>query len=237
MNNLIGTGFYSVGDDKAKRDLAWRWETLISPRPFVVIDNSGLGYPLEHNPFRRVVRIQHNLGHVEQFYGKAGSPQLLGWSMSWIQSALIAYSELRDFLYIEQDCLVFGPWEAALAAHIETNKLAACFGDPVGELGVEQSFFWISWGAILDVIALYLDYPPDAEFLPERKFKRLFHSRRDIGRLPFGVGRNRPFPRDRSPFYIQKITPEEMEDLCPSVKPTVTTVTPDNSDPPASSLT
>ena len=110
---IIGTGYYSTHQtDYEKQDFLTLWEICVGKRDVVVVDNSeeGVGYVASGIT---VIRIDNNLGHVGGHLEKF-RPHLLGWSMSWILPAWVAYSEQRDFIYIEQDCLVFGDWEKSI---------------------------------------------------------------------------------------------------------------------------
>ncbi len=203
---LIGTGFYSNGDDhKAKVaffDL-WEWNTQRVSRNIVVVDNSTKGFATG----LRDVRIFNNLGHIAD-----GDPnlRLLGWSMSWIIPATIAYSDGCDFVYKEQDCLAFGDW----LPEIRRPSARMTFGTHKS-MPCEQSLFWIQCEFIPEFISAYCGIPnPDAALLPEVKFAALEKEMQAIERFAMPCGRDRPMTLSKDkPWYVQKITEPEYQQL------------------------
>lgn len=169
-----------------------------------VVNNSGFYLGLRYQE----ITLERNLGHVDS--SKLGHDhKLLGWSMSWILPALVAYSEGLDFVYKEQDCLAFGDWLQAIM------RGDAAFGKNSG-MPCEQSLFFIRHSFILDFVTAYMAMPkPDIIDVPESKFARLmneFPDRITFHDLP--CGRNRPMPlvKDR-PWYVQRIEPNELQQL------------------------
>lgn len=164
------------------------------------------------------IRVNHNLGHVGAWLPRpTEAPQLLGWSLSWILPALVAYSERKDFVYIEQDCLAFGNWQTSIMADVEAKDLNVAIGRcPANIAACEQSLFWVRWQTIPLFVAAYLAIPEsDAVMLPEEKFVKLMNDRPDlkIGFHDLPGGRARPLPYDAPAWYAQHITPEEMAEL------------------------
>jgi hypothetical protein len=212
---LIGTGFCAIESDyEAKRRLLDIWLKNTGDHDIVIVDNNEVKPLVVENPKVRVIRINNNLGSFEANQGKF-RPHLLGYSVGWIMAALTAYSENRDFLYKEQDCLWFGK-------ALEEIMRRAQVGDMVAQLGyavtapcrVESSLFWVRHDFITEFIAKYIEISPgDGVQMVEEKFHAV--SKRDdrIVPLGFGVGRDRPMPLDHPVWYVQKITAEEIEML------------------------
>lgn len=176
----------------------------------VIVDNSqGFCTTAEvYAPMVRCVRIRENLGHANDPISKTARTPLLGWSMSWLIAAQIAYSEGCDFIYKEQDCLAFGDWLPLVrrgCASIGRNDAMPC----------EQSLFYIRHDYLLTFITNYFKLGGhDAEISTEDKFRRLMDA--SGGAIEFHDlpgGRNRPLPDLSKPFYLQRITQNEMQQL------------------------
>ncbi len=205
---LIGTGFFSTVEDHDKKlglFVDWWRNTTKAAGNIVAVDNSE--FPLS-DVFKgvRIIRNRRNLGHACAQCVKGGP--LLGWSMSWIQPALIAYAEGCNFIYKEQDCFAFGDW----IKEIDTGGMSFGLNKTVD---CEQSLFFIRHEFILTSIRYYMAISrPDWEMLPESKFARMrqvnpyqisFHN------LP--GGRDRPLPDTSKPFYAQRLTEDEFAQL------------------------
>ena len=214
---LIGTGFYAHPSQERERiEFFCVWmERFEFARKIVVVNNSRIRqFPIDGQHNITVIDIDGNLGHVGDHLGKF-RPHLLGWSMSWIIPALIAYSEQRDFIYVEQDCLVFGDWEKAILDESADKGRMAMYGKGVANIApCEQSLFWIHRDFITEFIHRYMGFSDgDGKMLPEEKFKRMADADLRISTFSLGVGRDRPFPYDAPAWYAQHLTPEEIEEL------------------------
>ncbi len=207
---LIGTGFYATPEtyeaNKTFFNTWWhnkkryRWDVNIH-----VADcsepNCGL-YP-DDVPMTR-------LGHLG--YTGGGNTirgnRIMGWSMSWIVPALVAYSENCDYIYKEQDCLAFGDW------------IPVVRGDGKGfhcgrhsQTASEQSLFFLERDFIPDFISAYLSFKQnDLEILPESKgpaAARLCGITDPFFDMPFGRDRPLTIYTDR-PWYAQRFTFDEL---------------------------
>lgn len=215
MSAIIGSGFYAAATDLLRATcFADLWIHRLAGRDVVILNNAEFDLPLFQHPSIREIRVKHNLGHVAHWLGKPHT-QLLGWSMSWILPALVAYSEQRDFIYIEQDCLVFGNWESTMIAECQSKNLAAGFGycDP-SLAACEQSLFWIARDFIPEFVSAYMAIPEgDATILPEEKFMRLKAQNSKVGQFSMPFGRLRPLDLSLPAFYAQKLTQDELAAL------------------------
>lgn len=204
---LIGSGFYSTPENHREK-LAFfnQWLENTIPHNPVVVDNSKskLGRTITFES----VRIQRNAGYVGLPINQSVGP-MLGWSISWIVPALIAYSEGCDFVYKEQDCLCFGDW----LPRIKTHRLA--FGR-CNQMKVETCLFYLRHDFILEAIHRFMGYKEhDATFPVESKFLAMMVAdSENIGFYDLPGGRDRPMPTTE-PFFVQKVTPEELKTLCP----------------------
>lgn len=216
---LIGTGFHafpSIADEHAKVEFFCMWvERFEFGRSIIVVNNSRVRQlPIAEQHNIQVIDIYGNLGHVGNHLGKF-RPHLLGWSMSWIIPALIAYSEQRDFIYVEQDCLVFGDWEQAILKEAEERGKLALFGNAPNYIApCEQSLFWIHRDYITEFVNRYMNIPDgDGKMLPEEKFMTMRAQDLRIGQFSIGVGRARPLTFDAPAWYAQHLTIEEIQEL------------------------
>lgn len=215
MNPLIITGFCATKDNyEFRRSFFDLWLKNTGDSDIVVIDNNEVTPLAVDNPRVRVIRINHNLGSIESHIGKF-RPHLLGFSAGWIIGAMIAYSENRDMLYKEQDCLWFGPALQEIVRRAESTDMLVQMGYAVSAPArVECCLFWVRHGFITEFIVKYMEQSQgDGVKTPEEKFNHIAGSDNRIAPLGFGVGRDRPLPSDHPVWYAQKITADEVEDL------------------------
>jgi hypothetical protein len=217
MNALIGSGFFAADANDFKVKAAFMrdcWLPNVGDRDVVIVDNSEAPTPKLTSSGRvRIITVNKNLGHVGAHLGKF-RPHLLGWGLSWILPALVAYSEGRDFIYQEADCLAFGDWEESILADMVERKLIMAFGEGSDFAATEQSLFYIKHEHITEMVYHYLSLPEgDGKCLPEEKFKIMADRDWRIGRFSLQGGRQRPLPFESDTFYAQKISPEELEQL------------------------
>lgn len=210
---LIGSGFYTNEHDRQKKmQFQELWLKNVGMRDIVVVDNSDSPLrEIDWPGYVRALRVFENAGHVGSYLGQ-NRPHLLGWSLSWIIPAWIAYAERRDFIYQEQDCLAFGNWEQHIMDEAKLHGWEACFGKADSNVAeCEQSLFWIKSHFISEFIYKYLAIPEgDGLLLPESKFARMAQMDFRIGQFTLGFGRKRPLMFNKKMWYAQKFTEEEM---------------------------
>ena len=206
---LIGTGFYNTPANAEARFQMWEaWlkNTLRVTGNIVVVDNAAVALPVHLRGPARIIKCRRNLGHVGDS-GADNQGPILGWSMSWIQSALVAYADGCDFVYKEQDCFAFNDWLPLLrTAQMTTGRH--------DKMPCEQSLFYLAHDFILEFIRRYLNFADsDVRTLPEEKFVAIMDGepRSCFHELP--GGRNRPLPLFHVPFYAQRLTTEEIISL------------------------
>ena len=137
---------------------------------------------------------------------------------SMLMGAYYAYLNECDFVYIEQDCLVYGLDKALEFAqgkgHSRGYKI--CFGG--GDFAyssdwAENSFVYVSYDFIPEFIKrqndiLFHAFPNDYNTkIPEATFLDLYP---EVKLWPFGVGRTRPIPWESEVFYAQQLTDIEL---------------------------
>lgn len=184
----------------------WLDNTLPVCRNIVVVDNSPEpGAPW--NPNVRVIRCRDNLGHPGDGDAIKKPGPLLGWSMSWILPAVVAYCDGCDFVYKEQDCFAFGDWLPVIRRgrmSIGRNSQMPC----------EQSLFYIGHDFILTFVWEYLGQSGhDATFSSEAKFVAIKDRAEGIEFHDLPGGRDRPLP-NAAPYYAQRMTIAEIEERC-----------------------
>jgi cephalosporin hydroxylase len=183
----------------------------------VIVDNSEIGdrnvsqlYNDTLNASLRWVRCHKNLGHGGQPIHEVASTPLLGWSMSWIIPAIMAYTDGCDFVYKEQDCLAFGDW----LSEIRRGKFAVGRSQT---MPCEQSLFFLRHDFILEFIRLYMAISEhDCVVVTEDKFRRIINDLQtdEVGFHDLPGGRDRPLPLKAPAWYAQRITAEDMVQIC-----------------------
>ena len=218
MKALIGTGFCATSEkDYDVKFEFFRnvWQPNTGERDVVMVDNTDeeIGMKVAFADRTRIISVNKNLGHVGQHLG-AYRPHLLGFSLSWIIPALVAYSEQRDFIYKEADCLAFGSWEESILKDMEERNLQMAYGEGSKWACTEQSLFYIKWEFLSEAIWSYLSIPDgDGKILPEDKFRMMSERNMRVGKFSIGCGRSRPIDYDAAAWYAQKFSDEEMQEL------------------------
>lgn len=221
MNYLLGTGAFR--DDHAAFAMRARWETCVlrtfasTPPEAIVTLAVGDAHPPEHYHLGQWLRLPGNLGHVGDLLNGSRPHKFCGWSAAVIQLAMTAYCAELDFMYLEEDCLAFGPWVQQTYADLGDGQFV--FGRKMTSapwMQCSQSLFLIRHAWIPTFVHAYLGMGKDGDpdNLPETKFARIEEMfPAECRRLSFGVDRERPLPYDAPVWFAQKLTPEEMTEL------------------------
>ena len=215
-----GKGYNGTDDDsKAKFfENVWWPNTIKNSNPvdiFIINPDSNI-LPKKYGKW---LDLSFNLGHVHDldennYYNK----RFGGWSMSFILGAMTCYANDCDYLFKEQDCLTFGPWVDKMYEDLNKTRALMLVGrsqDADGQ-GLEQSLMLIKHEFILEFVTSYLSFNQNdsgPSFVrPEQKFKYLWSSKygKLISEMSFGYGRARPKTYDEEVFYVQKLTPAEL---------------------------
>ena len=165
----------------------------------------------------QTLQLTGNLGHVENLLGirqPKKNYKWCGWSVSILTLALLAYQNETDFIFVEQDVLLFGDVFQRMYDEIGDGQVI------YGTCGVQpaaNSLFMVRRDYIPQFVKLYLEagHDADKENLPEMKFDRL-GKKYGWKTFRFGYDRDRPFNLEdlkAGPCYIQQVTPEELERL------------------------
>lgn len=212
---MIGTGYFDKGD--STREFAKLWcENLLRYAPQakeVYVICAGCDYPIQSD---HIISIRgQNLGHVGEYVDGKRNGQFCGWSASIITLASIALSLKEDFIFLEQDCLAFGPWIER--AYQDMGNGGFVFGPPhktAPYMPCSQALFVIRHWFIVTFLKEYLSLPCDAQMLPEEKFLRIMEAHpKECSHLSFGCDRERPIPYDDEVVYAQQMQPEDVAEF------------------------
>lgn len=132
----------------------------------------------------------------------------------WLVGAWLAYASECDLIYLEQDCLCFGPWVDQMYVDLGSKK--AVFGTGQAHGGVSTSIFLMRHEFIPRWTRDYLDEGCEnsPSRIPEHKMRRMREREpEEYGALSFGYDTDRPFNVTDPVFYIQKTTPAELREL------------------------
>lgn len=223
MNYLLGSGYYHSPHvpDSFRRIWYDSIGKYCDPRPtkrFVIAVGNSFPTWDEQNPTSaETLHLYGNLGHVGALLSGEKKHSFCGWSGAFCALALIAYNAELDFLFLEQDCLAFGPWVKRTYEDMDDGDMV--FGRKMVSapyMPCAQSLVLVRHSFIPEMVSAYLAMGTDNDInnLPETKFLRLeekFGNR--IRRLSFGCDRERPIPLDDEVFYAQKLHAEELAEL------------------------
>lgn len=221
MRFLIGSSYFDQGKNGPdfRREFAAIWAENVGkamPRPsrVVVISEGGSRRP-SVGWGTDVVRLTGDCGHCDQLVKGERDNEFSGWSASMCALAMLAYTDMADFVYFEEDCLAFGDWVGQLYRDLGDGDLA--FGAKMRGapwMPAAQSLFIVRHRFIPMFVSTYLGLggERDASNLGEHKFVKLeqrFGPKR-VRRLTFGVDRERPIPWGAKVFYAQQWTAAEL---------------------------
>lgn len=225
MKYLLGSGYYHPTPDGDRFADMWVMNLELHACPLprqVVIVGAGRRVPQRYEDIddfvnSEILPLPGNLGHVGALLSGEKPHAFCGWSAAFCALALIAYNAELDFLFLEQDCLAFGPWVERTYADMGDGDMV--FGRKMTSapfMPCAQALVLVRHSFIPEMVSAYLAMGTDNDVLnlPEAKFQKLedrFGSR--IRRLSFGCDRERPIHYDDKVFYAQKLTPEELSTL------------------------
>lgn len=223
MKYTLGTGYYK--DPEFSK--IW-WERVLrsatpTPDKIVCISVNGQQAPIGGNAkWLSQIVLLGNLGHVGDLL-KGKERDFCGWSAAVLALAMIAYCNETDFIFLESDCLAFGPWVEQM--YKDMGEADMVFGGKMEAapfMQCAQGLFLVRHRFIPEFVSGFIRMGSDSRLsaegktdnLPEDKFHRLREMFPDrIKTLSFGVDRCKPIPYDSPVFYCQQITPEELQIL------------------------
>lgn len=218
MNKFtIGTGYYESSPYSRKlfeHCLKLIHDQSIAPYDLITLSCGGASPPFY---FGQSVELAGNLGHVENLLGVREPKKdyaWCGWSVTILSLALLAYQNETDFIFVEQDVLLFGTVFERMYEEIGDAPViyGTCAVQPAA-----NSLFMVRHAYIPQFVQLYLSLGTDSAKtnLPEMKFDRL-GKKYGWKTFRFGYDRDRPAKLEdlkAGPCYIQQVTPDELARL------------------------
>jgi hypothetical protein len=161
----------------------------------------------------QVIYLTGDLGHVHQLIGKKNPPkdsQMSSWEAAVLTLAMIAFTNECDLIFLEQDCLAFGPWIDQLYSELGDKQML--FGRSRC-MPCAQSLFIVRHKFLLTFVEEYIQAGLNLK-MGEEKFMSLMRNRPgQIGQFSFPFDRDRPLNFDLPVFYGQKYSPHELNEL------------------------
>lgn len=192
-------------------------KVIITDSRSPVLPETLVGMSLMSDPFYRdfleFIKLSENYLHAS-----VCNTKLCGWTRGFLNGAFYAFMNDADYVYIEQDCLIYGSniIEDTLAIMNQDN-IDYCHGTWEHAYKVEQSFVIIRKEAILKFISIYCSFDEsDRQMRPELKFLKMGDSLSSINgnlvfkELSFGYGRRRPIDFSDNKLYCQHLNKEEL---------------------------
>ena len=220
---IIGSGYHShLG---ARGDaMAWFFDELWMPNTekysdpyaiYVLATGDGLVPECRCNKHYKQlplfwVDILGDIGHCGALLNGSKPYHFCGCSASILTMAMIAYLNECDFIYKEQDVLMFGPCVETM--YRELGDRGCIFGRQRC-MPCANSLMLVRHSYIPEFVRLYLaterENTPDG--IAECKYARMQQQHPDqICYYSFGVDRDRPLDLDARAWYAQKFSPEEL---------------------------
>lgn len=219
MSYLIGSGFIGGLRNDAFAPI-WLRNILryCDPLPsrVAVLSAKASGAPITSNIISEI-RLTGDLGHFMDLIEGRKLHKFNGWMGAVLALALIAYNDESDFVFLEQDCLAFGPWVKQLYEDIGTAGVL--FGrkhQTAPWMPCSQSLFMVRHSYIPEFVRLILstDAQNKEGELGEHKFERMAQQfPNDWKMMSWGYDRERPFNVEDKVFYVQQLSEGEIQFL------------------------
>jgi hypothetical protein len=217
MKYLIGSGYHwREGRDPEFQKL---WIDNINrycdPKPsrIVVISTGGHGLPFVR-PDVDEIQLSGDLGGFMALVNGQKPHKLTGWMGAVLAGALIAYCDEADYIYLEEDCLAFGPWVKQLYAEVgDAGVLYGAKHTAEPWQPCSQSLFMVRHSYIPAFVRQILEGPPmnTRETLGEHQFERCREKYPEQWKFfSLQCDRQRPLPLGYAIWYAQQLTTEEL---------------------------
>lgn len=182
-------------------------------RVFVISSAANTPFPYSL-PGREFINVPGDLGRCMDILIGRKPYFCPGVVAVWLVGAWLAYASECDLIYLEQDCLCFGPWVDQMYVDLGSKK--AVFGTGQAHGGVSTSIFLMRHEFIPRWTRDYLDEGCEnaPSRIPEHKMRRMREREpEEYAALSFGYDTDRPFDPTAPVFYVQKTTPAELRQL------------------------
>jgi hypothetical protein len=227
MKFLIGSSYFSRGanGEKFREEFAAIWASRMKatvPEPSRIVIVSEGGSQVNHDTALErhgmdVVNLTGNLGHIGQHLNGSVRHEFTGWSASMLACAMIAYTDESDFIYVEEDCLCFGPWVQQMYTDLGDGSMI--FGRKHQSepwMPCSQSLFLVRHAFLPKFVATYLAMGRDGKIgnLGEDKFVKIeeLYGPDIVKRFSFGYDRERPIGWEDPVFYFQQPKQEDIDE-------------------------
>lgn len=192
------------------------------PKPERVFIISGSKPPLRRKG--EWITLTGNLGHCDAILKWSKTAYMPACPATWMAGLWLAYLNECDFVYLEQDCLAFGPW----VKRVYNDLGMPTTEDPYNWHGKKVAFATsIMHGAATSLFIVRHWYIPFfvkhyIESGAEDHINRIAEQKvfRMSGQWPefysqfsFGVDKERPLPFDNEVWFAQKFTANELREL------------------------
>lgn len=179
------------------------------PEKIFVLCSRGERPPI-HCGITDFVVCKGDLGHIHWPNHKH---QIEGWPVALIAGLMVAYNCECDAIFVEQDCLPFGPFVTRMYSEIRDGV-----GIIMGKLSNQpcaQGLMLIRHWMIPELAAGFLNRKiKDKNVTGEDAFAQMENEQpHKFQRFSFGYDRDRPFNVKDPVFYIQQVTTDELTSL------------------------
>ena len=225
---LIGSGYIQNAKTPIPANEfadTWMQNIIHYARPLpdkVIVVTANNAAPFYRSPVDVIV-CPGDLGHIKDKQEGRKNFDLVGWTPPMIATAMIAYNAVLDFIFVEQDCLAFGPWVERMYQDLGNGDWV--IGRPLvtdKHVPATQALFLVRHAAIWRFVRDYLAFGPDINdwrmetkdrLTGERKFALMRKRAPDkVKELSFGVDRDRPIPWSDPVWYCQQWKRSEFEE-------------------------
>jgi len=214
---LIGSNYFARPDSVQAPWFFKLWMRGVMPRRTLLLVSGENPPPYTDGDIETAhlmkIHLQGNLGAFMELINKQKPHRFCGWTGAILQLALSAYCDESDFIYVEQDVLMFGDCIGQM--YREIGDGGVIFGSTSGQ-PCAQSLFLVKHSYIPDFVRLILGEGPQSEpdQLGEQIFARLEQQNPEKWkRFSFGYDRPRPLDIHDDCWYAQKFSPEELLQL------------------------
>lgn len=229
MKYVIGTGWWCDGTgehthtnhqkyvdkETRKKDFFNLWYKAVKkftkPQKIIMIDsNSPIKPNISNKKDVSIYELSKNFGAS---LDGTKNKRLSGWDRSILGSASLSFLEdCEYFVYIEQDCLIYGKNIIEKAIKSMGKKpmlLGSGNGTPQP---IQQSFVIIKKDFIHKFLQMEFNLNKNMLSIDsEKRYSLRFKGYYDF--LPFGYGRKRPIDFNQSHFYVQHLRTNELSKL------------------------
>ena len=216
---IVGSGF--IGGDAGRDLFSLIWADNLERNPdccarkVVVVCARGQAPPLRQS-WIQLIKCEGDLGHIRDQNEDRKTFTLEGWPATLAATALIAYNDECDLLFIEQDCLPFGAFVSKLYDEIGDG---GCIMGNLSTQPCAQALMLIRHWFIPELVHGYIGKKiSNRKLQGEQAFQQMEREMPGkFRRMSFGFDRDRPaegFASQKGKVcYFQQISTAEVAEL------------------------